>query len=89
VSDQQFERILERITAYDGTEEQFQALVADALALVPERPPLADLRKELARRCKIAVSTPGSWARGSRIPGGNVRKHDLGKLKEILEERRP
>ena len=89
MSDPKIDEILERIENYDGTEEAFSGIFADALRLVPERPKLRDLRKEIARRCKVAVSTVGRYGRKTSVPGAHVRRFSLGKLKEILGSHRP
>lgn len=87
MSDPQIDDVLKKIDAYDGTEERFQAIVADALALVPERPTLSDLQKELARRCQVSVSTVDRYARGASCPGKHVRPAVLGEIRDILMNR--
>ena len=81
--------ILKRIERYDGAEEGFTAILRDLLKLIPERPALKDLRKELARRCgPVAVSTVDRWATSARsCPGPNVRRFVLGEASDILNGR--
>jgi len=88
MDDQALEEILKRIDAYDDSEDGFKRLVADVLKLVPERPALKDFRKELARRCGVAVSTVGAWGRpGPTCPVSNVRRFILGEIDDILRGR--
>lgn len=86
--DPAIEEILKRLDAYDDSEDGFKKLVADLLKLIPERPALADFRREMARRCGVAVSTVGAWGRpGPTCPGPNVRRFILGEASDILNGR--
>jgi len=87
--DPAIEEILKRIEDYDGAEDGFKAILRDILRLVPERPELADFRKELARRSgPVAVSTVDHWARSKKsCPGPNVRRFILGEASDILNGR--
>ncbi len=81
------EEILKRIDAY-GTEEGFAKIVADALALAPEGPERDALRREIGVRCgKVPPSTVDRWADGSGVPGENVRRFVLDRIREILANR--
>ena len=83
------ESLLKKIDAYDGSEEHFAALVAEALGLASSHPTFAEIQKELAIRSgPVAVSTVGYWARDAMTPGPNVREFVLQELADILVESR-
>lgn len=84
MSDSAIDAILKRIAEYDGSEDGFKAIIRGVLALAPERDALKDFRKELARRCGVAVSTVDRWGRRASCPGPNVRRFVLGEIEDIL-----
>ncbi|HTK60535.1 MAG TPA: hypothetical protein VL283_05040 [Candidatus Baltobacteraceae bacterium] len=87
MSDPQRDAVLERITAYDGTEEQFASIVTEALALFVE-PKLTDFKKELGRRLgRLPPSTIDRYARGTACPGAHVRPAVLDEVRDILASR--
>jgi len=88
MSDQTIDGILKRIEDY-GSEAEFAKIVADALALQPQAE-LAAFKKKLGALCgRVPPSTIDRWARAASIPGENVRRHVLGRIRDLLTDGRP
>ena len=80
------EELLHRIKDY-ASEEAFAKIVEDALGLVPASE-LDGFKRELGKRCgRVPPSTIDRWAKGTSVPGENVRRHVLDQIRDILTGR--